>query len=442
MELPGAIESPSVATRAAAVARAGYDADKQRDAEIAVPFTVDQETFPLPEAPPPQWRPGQELVVMYFTWNMAQVDARAAEVQQFGIRPIAHVIVVSTQENGPYVGTNTSHARWRSIVETDCLKGQYEVVGEGSQWALHLLVLARKSDAAQYVRESEVGACKTGELGGLMGNKGGIGFGLRLSLRRSSVLRVHGIQAAEANPRDTEFSPRELADAQRDQHKGGVDLSLLFIGAHLTAHQHNTEKRNEDYLRIVRELPVGSRGAFPARFSTVPSAALLIGTRDATEEYNVCMFAGDLNYRIQGTKAGIEFIVKNHKNFRAVLVANDQLTAERRKDLVFHNFVEGDLHFRPTYKYHIDKVTKTTADAYDFSAKKPRQPSFTDRVLYKQSQDWKLPVMLDLYTDCPKVRSSDHRPVVAMFRLATELCVDEGAEPPPMAAGRKGTCCC
>jgi hypothetical protein len=435
--VPGLIQSPP----ARQAATAGYDADIKRDAEIVVPFTVDKETYPLPQISPPPWTPGQDLVVLIYTWNMAQETARAAEVREHGIRPIAHIIVVSTQENGPYVGTNDAHAAWRSMVVSACLGGHYDVVGEGSQWALHMLVLARKSDVAKYCREGEVGACKTGELAGLMGNKGGIGIGLRLSLRRSSMSRAGAEDNAKQQNRDDDFSPRELiestAPVQRAVSK--PDLSLLFIGAHLTAHQQNTVKRNEDYLRIVQELPVGSRGAYAEKFTATFS---LLGCRDVTEEYDVSMFAGDLNYRIKGTKTGIEFIVKNHKSMRAVLVANDQLTAERKKGLVFHNFCEGELHFRPTYKYHIDKFTKRTADEYDFSAKKPRQPSFTDRVLYKRGSTCLLPIELVLYTDCPEVRSSDHRPVVALFKLSTSLYADEGPEPPAMVPKQSAGLCC
>ena len=449
--VPGLIESPKDRKRLVAE---GYDDDSKRDAQIGVPFTVDQETFALPSIAPDLWSPGHELSILYFTWNMAQNPARPQELRQFGIRPIAHIIVVSTQENGPYVGTNDEHRTWRNLVETNCLDREYTVVGEVSMWALHILVLARTKDVAKYVREVETGSCKTGQLGGLFGNKGGVGVGLALSLRRSSKNRVAGIhpQSPMAVSGDAAFSPRELAEKSAPyqtaaaETAGKSELSLLFVGAHLTAHQHNTSKRNEDYAHIVRDLPLGLLGSFAEKFASPAHAVVPVSaaSRDISEEYDMCLFAGDLNYRIQGTKAGIEFIVKHHKEMRAVLVANDQLMAERRKGFVFQNFLEGELHFRPTYKYHIDKTTKRTEDEYDFSQKKPRQPSFTDRVLYKQSQSQDFPLRLELYTDCPEVRTSDHRPVVALFRVGTRMYEDEGPEPPPVEPKRKSgsMCCC
>ena len=95
----------------------------------------------------------------------------------------------------------------------------------------------------------------------------------------------------------------------------------------------------------MRELSVGSKGPY-AKYARKSAASCT--DRDATEEYDICFFGGDLNYRIIGTKGGIESIIDHHVGLRAVLAANDQLTIEKQRGRIFHHFSEGPLMFRPT----------------------------------------------------------------------------------------------
>ena len=64
------------------------------------------------------------------------------------------------------------------------------------------------------------------------------------------------------------------------------------------------------------------------------------------------------------------------KEFREVMLANDQLNMERSAGRVFAGFFEERVDFPPTYKYDPD------TDRYDTS-RKARVPSWTDRILYK-----------------------------------------------------------
>ena len=57
------------------------------------------------------------------------------------------------------------------------------------------------------------------------------------------------------------------------------------------------------------------------------------------------------------------------------LLTYDQLFREMGKDTVFRGFVEGPIHFKPSYKF--DPFT----EVYDTS-KKSRVPAWCDRVLY------------------------------------------------------------
>ena len=47
----------------------------------------------------------------------------------------------------------------------------------------------------------------------------------------------------------------------------------------------------------------------------------------------------------------VDVLLKDDE-YRDVLIANDQLSLERKKGNVFNGFQEGAISFNPTYKYH------------------------------------------------------------------------------------------
>lgn len=511
---------------------AALEADRCNDAAVDIPFEVTEETFPLPlqcadEVPhhPDEggqsrtpldavWFPGKPLDIAYVTWNMAQNRPDARDVADYCVRPNAHIVVVCTQENGPYVGLDTQHAQWEALLKDVCLRNSYQVVASRSLWALHLIVFARKRDVCLYIREVHVDAQKTGTGKGLLGNKGGIGVGLTVSLRQSTSVRavrslIEGVCSNVDPPLSSDFSPKSSpkeeghaqpsssCTANEDSHLAIAsqldahlelrttrsmpasssvlpEVTLLFVGTHLTAHQHNVARRNDDYWSIVGNMQVGTHGPFRSKYiksqhrlsrdgcvaagpvdrqparredsNTDAMEAAPHHLRDASNEFDLCFFGGDLNYRLNGgSKRAIEFIVHQRKALRSVLVHNDQLVAEMRKGVVFHDFEEGPLRFRPTYKYNVDKTTQRTDDAYEDNPKKPRMPAYCDRVLLRRRKDIRsmLPVEQLLYTDCPGVRSSDHRPVVSMYRLHTAMCRDgvDADDTPATSNGPTGSCC-
>jgi hypothetical protein len=377
--------------------------------------------------------------------------------------PNAHIIAVATQENGPYVGLSTRHKEWEKLLEEVCLERRYTKIAAISLWAVHLIVFARTRDVAKYVRHAHVGSVKTGVMG-IMGDKGGVAVGFSVSMRRSTALTVArriGEKADEEKPAVVPVEPPHLqpitpsaadklvgltasfldeAGSRRaPDGKEPPELSFLFIGAHLTAHQHNVTSRNQDYQSIVQRLPLGTKGPYAGSFDSVrcprtqaPSNAdpdAPSNCRDVTTEFDVCFFGGDLNYRINGTKSAIEYIVERKRDLRSVLSDNDQLIKEMRKGAVFHDFQEGPLRFRPTYKFHV--VNGLAMDRYDLSTKNPRLPAYCDRILWKTPRhDSKVSAVVseNLYTDVTGVHSSDHRPVVAMFTVETYIHSDGNAD--------------
>ncbi|KAG5465415.1 hypothetical protein CUR178_00118 [Leishmania enriettii] len=575
---------------------------------------LDRETFPVPRYCPDDllrgedkiWAPGKPLRIAYVSWNMASKRPRSCEVSTYCIHPNAHLVVVGTQENGPYLMSNKRQQRWMKFVSHACLGGQYELVGKHHMWAVQMLVFARRRDVAHYVSRAHASHVKTGLLNGLGGNKGGVAVGLVLSMTpkdiqlslssskhgaatqdlhtqamerssfttvsasinrsltspldggnsivadagngpavwlstssttsvvaltpsrmKSRVLRDkdeelrrrlsvsdgksssdldgvdkdtfsgndEGFSSAESASRNTSFAVLGRLDDARRAHKNGrhpqsgnnaralesVDddgapndgtlenntpnyMTLLFITAHLAAHQGGVTNRNKDYRQIVCGLQLGRRGPYrkffkrllrrkqvlagddeeeaseednaaeysennsceddvmPLRLPTV-SSVVDDGRvrRDVTEEFDLTFFGGDLNYRINGTRKAIEYVIHHHRNIRSILINNDQLSLERARGKVFQGFQEGNLLFRPTYKYEVSAGGGVTLDAYNFSHKKKRLPAYCDRILFKKKMcSAARRVAIRLYTDVPNVRSSDHRPVVALFDVGTQ----------------------
>jgi len=115
------------------------------------------------------------------------------------------------------------------------------------------------------------------------------------------------------------------------------------------------------------------------------------------------VFMGDMNYRIQGTRSAVDALLFD--NMHAELLQKDQLTLSRQEGLVFQNYEEPPLHFRPTYKFDVG------LDVYD-SSSKLRVPAWTDRILHSTSG-----VKCIAYGADFTLRTSDHRPVFASFEI-------------------------
>nr|CCC93701.1 putative endonuclease/exonuclease/phosphatase [Trypanosoma congolense IL3000] len=263
-------------------------------------------------------------------------------------------------------------------------------------------------------------------------------------------------------------------------------ITLLFVGVHLPARHNAVEGKNKDYRNIMKTLRLGLRGehknfheqlqqnrkllhgafnnyvnavgdmcqstgsfhgAHPT-YGSFPSSrgrnvlsyfdscdekdedslavmklppctaySAVRADRDVTDEFDAAFIGGDLNCRINGSMATIRHTITKQRNIRSILTFNDQLNIERSKGKILQGFKEGELLFRPTYKYKIMKRS------YDLSEKDV--PAYRDRVLFKKppmSRAGK--IKIKLYTDVQDVKSSDHRPVVALFDVGTVACTD------------------
>ena len=89
--------------------------------------------------------------------------------------------------------------------------------------------------------------------------------------------------------------------------------------------------------------------------------------------------------------------------FHNKFLEEDELNIFKKKIDKKYNMTENNISFPPTYKYFID------SDNYDISKK---QPSWCDRILYKNSKNIK-----QLRYDRINVNCSDHKPVYGYFEI-------------------------
>jgi hypothetical protein len=193
--------------------------------------------------------------------------------------------------------------------------------------------------------------------------------------------------------RNVEMATRKTGLRGMAGNKGAVgirfeyhDTSFCFITAHLAAGHSNVEERNNDYWTIANGLQ------------------FLRGKGIASHD-NVIWLA-DTNYRIDLENDVVRRLAQADELDQ--LVASDQLVRMMDSQAAFLSYEEGPLLFRPTYKYDLH------SDVYD-SSEKMRIPAWTDRILFRGDQ-----LDLNSYSRA-EIRSSDHRPVYALFRASVRI---------------------
>ncbi|KAF9280306.1 inositol polyphosphate 5-phosphatase [Mortierella alpina] len=281
-----------------------------------------------------------------------------------------HIIAINTQECEREIREAVlfpSKTAWEKHLQAS-LGQDYVLIKTETMAALHIAVFIWKpiEDLVSAVDSSTVA---TG-IGGIVGNKGAVAISVYLG-----------------------------------------STSFLFVNAHLTAHQSNTQARNNDYKRIIQELqlndapkssprgwhfrgdmklrrhydypPVGlpqksfhnatnakktsegepvkhgSHEVLEVNAATAPhspvhggdssSVATSKASTDITEQFDYTFWAGDLNYRVDLSRAEAEDCI--HKGDLKTMLAHDQLSIQRTAGLVFDGFMEAPIHFKPTYKF-------------------------------------------------------------------------------------------
>uniref|UniRef100_A0A8C6X782 Synaptojanin-1 n=1 Tax=Naja naja TaxID=35670 RepID=A0A8C6X782_NAJNA len=187
--------------------------------------------------------------------------------------------------------------------------------------------------------------------------------------------------------------------------------SLCFVCSHFAAGQSQVKERNEDFIEICRKL-------------SFPMGRMLFS-------HDYVFWCGDFNYRIDLPNEEVKELIRQ-QNWDA-LIAGDQLVNQKNAGQIFRGFVEGKVAFAPTYKYDL------FSDDYDTS-EKCRTPAWTDRILWRRRK-WPFDRSAEdmdllnsnfddenklLYTWNPgsllyygraELKTSDHRPVVALIDI-------------------------
>ena len=242
-------------------------------------------------------------------------------------------------------------------------------------------------------------------------------FGLYLMVFASEKLHKKGI---------TEILSSEIATGILTVgNKGSVAVSLkiyetrlCFVCSHFAADTDKLEKRNADFRTTSQYLKFQSDQQDQNSNNYID-----------LDQHDIIFWFGDLNYRIDSISLNETLKLINSSSF-SELIKYDQLTNERKKSRVFEYYEEGEINFRPTYKYlvksdiyekqamiqqqqpNINFNDENSFDNIENQIGRVKLPSWTDRVLYKSSN---LKVNLLKYICINTMTISDHKPVMIVL---------------------------
>lgn len=200
--------------------------------------------------------------------------------------------------------------------------------------------------------------------------------------------------------------------------------SFTFLSCHLAPHDHNAERRNADWATIVSGLTF-----------TSPST----GKQHQIYDTTFLFVAGDLNYRLSRTHPErltlTQIGERLSPNRLPELLAHDQLRIEQQKGNTLYGLQEGEIKFPPSYKfvkgtdrYKVRGPCIYFADTRQLIARAgacivlpssqnfaDRVPAWCDRVMYAGPASDS--VTVEQYRSTTSIRTSDHKPVSALFRI-------------------------
>ncbi|KIO23285.1 hypothetical protein M407DRAFT_27204, partial [Tulasnella calospora MUT 4182] len=150
-------------------------------------------------------------------------------------------------------------------------------------------------------------AVTTGLIGGRIGNKGGVGISLKVA-----------------------------------------GVSLLFVNAHLAAHEERAAVRVANMAKIKTDLDLDS---FLEPDDTRATS------EDITDHFDHAFIFGDLNFRLNVTRLHAEWLI-SRRDYETALTFDQLKEVMKGPDHPFVGFTEGDINFPPTFKYDILRTLK------------------------------------------------------------------------------------
>ncbi|NWT87233.1 SHIP1 phosphatase, partial [Lanius ludovicianus] len=190
--------------------------------------------------------------------------------------------------------------------------------------------------------------------------------------------------------------------------KGAVGVSFMFNGtsfgfvnSHLTSGSEKKQRRNQNYMNILRFLTLGDKKLIPFNI---------------THRFTHLFWLGDLNYRVEQPPTEAENIIQKIRQQQyPELLAFDQLLLERRDQKVFLQFEEEEITFAPTYRFERGTREKYAYTKQKATGMKYNLPSWCDRVLWKSYP--MVHVVCQSYGCTTDITTSDHSPVFATFEV-------------------------
>ncbi|EMD33400.1 hypothetical protein CERSUDRAFT_118002, partial [Gelatoporia subvermispora B] len=215
--------------------------------------------------------------------------------------------------------------------------GPYELLVKERMMGLYLAVFVLR-DVKHLVRGTSRSAVTTGLIGGRVGNKGGVGISLN----------VNG-------------------------------TTLLFVNAHLAAHEGKVQNRLFDLNKIKTELAVDD-------FLQSDDPRMM--AEDITDRFDFAFILGDLNFRLDITRLHADWLIARKEYAQAL--AFDQLRNLMASGQAFNGFSEASITFPPTFKYDVLKRAKTRRSRrYSFKppSVRPQHDKPLTEVGEEQNQD-------------------------------------------------------
>ena len=166
------------------------------------------------------------------------------------------------------------------------------------------------------------------------------------------------------------------------------NISIMIINCHLAALQGRSDQRNIDFERCVTQMDSNY------------------------QNFDFIILMGDLNYRLNNLNIDMNLIQKEPLKF----LNYDQLKNEiNLKRINLLGFIEGEINFRPTFKYWNNTSNFQYKDTHNID----QIPGWTDRILYKKKEvdSNRLVIKQEKYDSMHDIEMSDHKPVFSYFEL-------------------------
>ncbi|KAJ7903712.1 inositol polyphosphate phosphatase [Mycena olivaceomarginata] len=185
-------------------------------------------------------------------------------------------------------------------------KGPYQLLIKERMMGLYLAIYIHR-DLRPLVRGTSRSAVTAGLIGGRVGNKGGVGISVDLN-----------------------------------------GTTLLFINAHLAAHEGKVNHRLANFAKIKAELTVDD-------FLAPDDPRVM--SEDPTDKFDYTFLCGDLNFRLDISRLHADWLISRQDYAQAL--AFDQLRNLMQSGKAFVGFNEAHIDFPPTFKYDVLRTIKS-----------------------------------------------------------------------------------